>query len=138
MSRLIAAAVLAAALILSPLAGRDALAQSDTAMVQSTLYFGLESPDGGVSEQEWATFLADEISPRFPDGLTVLSAYGQGFSTKAYGTPMLSETTKMLIVVHPDAAEATDKLAELKRIYKERFAKTGVFHTRQPVEIVTD
>jgi len=138
MSRLIAAAVLAAALAFSPLAGRDALAQSDTPMVQSTLYFGLENPDGGVSEQEWATFLADEVTPRFPDGLTVLSAYGQGSSTKAYGTATLGETTKMLIIVHPDAAEATDKLTDLKKIYKERFAQTGVFHTRQPVQIVAD
>jgi len=138
MSRLIVAAVLAVLLSLSPLAGRGAIAQSDTAMVQSTLYFGLESPGGGVSEQEWATFLSDEVAPRFPDGLTVLSAYGQGSSTRAYGTATLGVTTKMLILVHPDTPEATAKLTELKSIYKERFAQTGVFHTRQPIQIVTD
>ncbi len=68
----------------------------------------------------------------------MLSAYGQGWATKAYGTPMNGETTKMLIIVRPDTAEATDKLSELKKLYKERFGETGVFHTRQPVEIVGD
>ncbi|MGX1306905.1 hypothetical protein AB7M35_001625 [Amorphus suaedae] len=136
MPRFIVAVVLAAFLAASPLMGRDASAQSDTAMVQSTIYFGMESPDGGVSEQEWSTFLADEVTPRFPDGLTVLSAYGQGTSTKASG--VLTETTKMLVIVHPDTAEATGKLGELKSIYKERFHQTGVFHTRQPVEVVAD
>jgi hypothetical protein len=138
MSRLLVSAVLAALLVLSPLSGGSASAQSDTTMVQSTLYFGLVSPAGGVSEQEWSSFLADEVTPRFPDGLTVVSAYGQGWSTKAYGTPMNGETTKMLIIVHPDATEAADKLSELKRLYKERFGEIGVFHTRQPVEIVGD
>ncbi|WP_051089700.1 DUF3574 domain-containing protein [Amorphus coralli] len=136
MSRLMFAAALAGALLLSPLAPRVALAQSDSPMVQSTVYFGLESPDGGVSEQQWATFVADEIAPRFPDGLTVLSAYGQGASTKPL--PMLGETTKVLILVHPDTPEAAEKLGTLKALYKERFAETGVFHTRQPIEIVTD
>jgi hypothetical protein len=138
MVRMFASAVLAAFLVLSPLALRDASAQSAPAMVQSMLYFGLVNADGGVSEQEWSTFLADEVAPRFPDGLTVLSAYGQGSSTKPGNLPMLGATTKVLIVVHPDTAEATGKLADLKNAYKERFGKIGVFHTRQAVEIVAD
>lgn len=138
MPRFIVAVVLAAFLAASPLMGRGASAQSDTAMVQSMLYFGLVNADGGVSEQEWSAFLADEVAPRFPDGLTVLSAYGQGSSTKPTNLPMLGATTKVLIVVHPDTAEATGKLADLKNAYKERFGKIGVFHTRQPVEVVAD
>lgn len=138
MVRLLTSAILAAILVLSPLADRPALAQSDTAMIQSTLYFGLVNKDGGVSEQEWSSFLADEVARRFPDGLTVVSAYGQGSSTKAYGTPMNGQTARMLIIVHPRSPEAADKLAELKTIYKERFPETGVFHTRQAVEIVAD
>ena len=31
-----------------------------------------------VSEEAWRTFLADEVTPRFPDGLTVLDAAGGG------------------------------------------------------------
>ena len=31
----------------------------------------------GVTEARWSRFLADEITPRFPDGLTVVDASGQ-------------------------------------------------------------
>ena len=32
---------------------------------------------GEVSDAEWRAFLETEVTPRFPDGLTVLTAYGQ-------------------------------------------------------------
>ena len=36
------------------------------------LYFGREIDTGReVSEAEWASFLNDEVTPRFPDGLSV-------------------------------------------------------------------
>ena len=42
------------------------------------LYFGRDKQDGGeVSEAEWASFLADTVTPRFPDGLSVLTVGGQ-------------------------------------------------------------
>ena len=31
----------------------------------------------GVTEAQWAKFVDREITPRFPDGLTVFNAYGQ-------------------------------------------------------------
>lgn len=138
MLRSIAAAVIAAVLLATPVVIRPAAAESTMDAIQSTLYFGLKSPQGGVSEQEWAAFLADEVTPRFPDGLTVLSAYGQGASTPPAQDRMIRETTKVLIIVHPDTPEASAKLAELKKIYKEQFTQSGVFHTRQPVQVVSD
>ena len=37
------------------------------------LLFGLGKQGGGeVSEEEWRAFLETEVTPRFPDGLTVL------------------------------------------------------------------
>ena len=39
------------------------------------LYFGRAMPGGGeVAEVQWNAFLAQSISPRFPDGLTVIDA----------------------------------------------------------------
>jgi hypothetical protein len=41
--------------------------------VRETLYFGRSRPDGGtVSDEEWKIFLADIVTPRFPEGLTVV------------------------------------------------------------------
>ena len=45
--------------------------------VQARLFFGLHRPAGTVSEPEWETFLADVVTARFPDGLTVFRSHGQ-------------------------------------------------------------
>jgi hypothetical protein len=76
------------------------------------------------------------ITPRFPDGLTVLQAYGQSGGNVATPGDVLAETTKMLIVVHPNTAEAAKALAEIKAEYKTRFHNLGVFHTDAPVRMV--
>lgn len=103
--------------------------------VQSTLYFGLKSSDGaGVSEQQWAKFLADVVTPRFPDGLTVLSAYGQGASPGP--DAVLAELTKVLIIVHPAGEAEAAKIAEIKAKYSKDFDQPGVFHTEANVRIV--
>ena len=39
--------------------------------VEVNLYLGRDKPAGGeVSDAEWASFLADTVTPRFPAGLT--------------------------------------------------------------------
>ena len=45
--------------------------------IRTTLYFGLSRPKGSVSELDWQIFLRDEVTRRFPDGLTVWQAEGQ-------------------------------------------------------------
>ncbi|MFM9858396.1 DUF3574 domain-containing protein [Pseudoxanthobacter sp. M-2] len=107
----------------------------EIAAVQTTLYFGLKSADGrGVSEQEWARFLAEVVTPRFPQGLTVVTAYGQGSNPGA--DAVLAELTKVLIVVHPDDEANAAKISEIKQKYSEDFGQTGVFHTEADVRIV--
>ncbi len=42
------------------------------------LFFGIADDSGNVvPEEEWELFLADTISPRFPDGLTIYDGRGQ-------------------------------------------------------------
>lgn len=50
---------------------------SSAPQVRTTLYFGLARPKGSVTELEWQIFLRDEVTRRFPDGLTVWEAEGQ-------------------------------------------------------------
>lgn len=54
------------------------------AWIRTELYFGLDIPPcpefpagGRVSEELWQTFVDEEITPRFPDGLSILHARGQ-------------------------------------------------------------
>lgn len=77
------------------------------------MFFGRGKPRGGaVSDGEWKDFLAAEVTPRFPDGLTVVDAGGQWRDSKgAVGR----EGTKLLIVLAepgPDAVRRTEEIAE--------------------------
>lgn len=97
------------------------------------LYFGREKGDGSeVSEQEWQDFLADEVTPRFPDGLTVLDGRGQWLDSDE--DRLYREGTKVLNVLVPIEAtsESQAALDEISNIYVERFDQQVVFKTAAP------
>jgi Protein of unknown function (DUF3574) len=102
-----------------------------TASVVSTLFFGMASRDGrGVSEQAWDGFLATVVTPRFPDGLTVLSGYGQYRGPSAGA--IVRETTKVLLVVHAGTAEQEQAIAEIIAAYRRAFDQEAVLHLARP------
>lgn len=130
------AAFVAIFLVLAPVASADQHPWPEAPVIQTQLYFGLRTADGeGVSEQAWTRFLAEIVTPRFPDGLTVLNAYGQSRRGAPQPDDMLAETTKLLIIVHPNTAEAQVAIGEIKAGYSERFRQNGVFHVDFPARI---
>ena len=93
------------------------------AQLRTTLYFGLARPKGSVSELEWQLFLRDEVSARFPNGLTVWEAEGQWrVSDGVIG----HERSKVLLLVHPDAAKARTAVLELIDHYRKKFDQESV------------
>lgn len=105
--------------------------------VQTTLYFGLGLKGGGeVDEAEWRHFLADTVSPRFPDGLTVIPAMGQWRDPKTKDAEIVSESTKIVVIVHPQTPAAAQAIVEIRQIYVKRFRQDAVLQTDQPVRIV--
>ena len=97
------------------------------------VYFGLAKGSGEtVTEEEWQSFLSDTVTPRFPDGLTVLDARGQWFDTEA--GRLYRESTKLLNVLVP--ADATDSgvnsVHDISDVYKRRFEQEAVFYTSLP------
>ena len=91
--------------------------------VRTTLYFGLARPKGAVSELEWQLFLRDEVTRRFPDGLTVWEAEGQ-WQTPA-GT-IDREQSKVLLLVHPDTAAARRSVQDVIETYRKSFEQQSV------------
>jgi len=91
--------------------------------VRTTLYFGMARPKGSVSELEWQLFLRDEVTTRFPDGLTVWGADGQWRS--AAGT-IDHEQSKVLLLVHPDTAAARQAVQAVITQYRQKFDQEGV------------
>lgn len=136
------AALLLACLLL-PIAARAEEAAPATlkpgisvVMIETKLLFGLASADGsGVSDQEWESFLASEVTPRFPDGLTVVAAYGQ-VNGEAHGTAqVVREGMRLVLIYHPDTPEAAAKLAEIRKVYSERFHQWGVLQVTNAVRV---
>src|SRR5947207_7650709 len=60
-----------------PSAAVQSCGTASAPQLRTTLYFGLARPKGSVSELEWQMFLRDEVTSRFPQGLTVWEADGQ-------------------------------------------------------------
>ena len=91
-----------------------------TAYMRTTLYFGLARPTGMVSEAEWQTFLREDVTPRFPDGLTVLEGDGQW--RRPDGT-IGREHAKVLVILHDDKPSTHEALQALVMRYKQVFAQ---------------
>ena len=91
--------------------------------VRTTLYFGLTRDKGAISELEWQIFLRDEVTRRFPDGLTAWDAEGQ-WRTPA-GT-IDQERSKVLLLVHADTNEARRAVQELIATYRKMFEQQSV------------
>jgi hypothetical protein len=96
---------------------------TSTPRIRTTLYFGLARPKGAVSELEWQVFLRDEVTKRFPDGLTVWEAKGQW---RAPGGDIDHEQSKVLLLVHPDTAEARQSVQEVIASYRRLFEQQSV------------
>jgi hypothetical protein len=78
----------------------------------------------GVSEAAWRQFLAAEVTPRFPDGLTVIDAAGQ-WRDRVRGT-IVREPSKIVIIVMSDRARDEARIAAVIDAYKRRFRQQSV------------
>ena len=130
--RLVEATVVAASLGACAQAGAPAVCTAPLKpALEIDLYFGRDKQGGGeVSEAEWAAFLTDTVTPRFPDGLSVLNVEGQ---TREPSGRIVRERTKLLVVVVFDAPAHQGKVREIIEAYNSRFGQHGVFRSEQPV-----
>jgi hypothetical protein len=78
----------------------------------------------GVGDAAWARFLAREITPRFPDGLTVVDAAGQ-WRNPASGR-VTREPSRLVIIVTSADARVDDGIAAVVAVYKQRFHQKSV------------
>jgi hypothetical protein len=78
----------------------------------------------GVNESAWARFVAREITPRFPDGLTVSNATGQ-WRDRESGT-IVREPSKRVEIVLPGAAGDEARLEAVVAAYKREFHQQSV------------
>jgi hypothetical protein len=94
------------------------------AYVRDELYFGRSQPGGGVvSDAQWQKFVDTEVTPRFPDGLTVTDAYGQFLNSAGN---LAREDSKVLILLYVSTPERERSILEIIDAYKSRFQQESV------------
>ena len=95
--------------------------------ISDLIYFGTEKPGGTVSDEEWAAFLREVVTPRFPDGLTTWRASGQWRSADG---SLTREDSHVLNLVHAGDAKAEGAIGALIGEYKTRFRQEAVLRVR--------
>jgi Protein of unknown function (DUF3574) len=94
-----------------------------SARTRTTLYFGLSRKGGTVSEREWRSFLRNEVTPRFPEGLTVWQADGQYRTSDG---SVARERAKVLLLVHDDTPSVKEAIEAIIGRYKGLFQQESV------------
>jgi hypothetical protein len=92
-------------------------------MVRAELIFGTERQSlPPVTDEEWKTFVDDEIAQRFPDGFTLLDGQGEWRGSRG----IVREKSHVLIIWYSPSPEQQDKIEALRSIYKKRFGQDSV------------
>ena len=114
---------LAAALTVLPSLAAAQCAEGAMLWDRSELYFGLSRAGGGITAPEFTGFLDEEVTPRFPDGMTVLTAQGRWRNGEG---EIIKEDSMMVILLHPPGGDAPGRIAEIREAYKARFDQQSV------------
>ncbi len=104
--------------------------------VDTKLYFGLgpaDHPEQGVSEADWRAFLDKQVTPRFPDGLSVIDVFGQWQGKNETAPERLR--TKMLIIDYLDTQENRDKIDAIRAAWKQKTGDQSVMRVTEPAEV---
>ena len=79
---------------------------------------------GTAGDARWRQFLAREVTPRFPDGLTVYETYGQWRDPRR--NVIVREKSRVLRIIVAADASAQEKIAAVAEAYKLQFSQKSV------------
>jgi hypothetical protein len=92
--------------------------------VRTELYFGTARSNGVVTEAEFREFVDHHVTPRFPQGLTLLKGDGQfpGEDT------VIKEQSFVLILLYPydTRDEGARHIERIRALYQEEFEQRSV------------
>lgn len=114
----------------------DATDAATPGWVQTELYFSIALEGAENLPQraaEWEIFIAEEVTPRLPDGLTVLDGIGQWQTANRAAPPRLQ--SKIIVALHPDTAEHHDRLQAIRDAWLERTGQQSVLRVVTPVDV---
>ena len=113
---------------------RGALAGSLN-FARTELFFGTAKADGSVvTESQFFAFVDQEITPRFPDGLTILKADGQ---FRGANGAIVKEESFVLILLYPaeDFRANSRRINEIRNLYLAQFQQESVLRVDDPFAV---
>jgi hypothetical protein len=94
--------------------------------VRTELFFGLSRPGGRISQRQFDHFVDDKITPRFPDGLTLLSGRGQ---FRLDDGDIVEEGSKVLVLLHEGGDSRSADIDAIRAEYVDQFDQQSVLRT---------
>jgi uncharacterized protein DUF3574 len=105
--------------------------------IRTELYFGFCKKDGTeVTSEEWKKFVDDEVTPRFPEGLTIVEAAGQ---FRLASGIIVHENSRMVILVYrrKDRTKLDLRIEAIRTAYCKKFDQESVMRVdlRRSIEV---
>ncbi|MBC8075862.1 MAG: DUF3574 domain-containing protein [Chloroflexales bacterium] len=123
----------AATLVPAPSALAESSKKLETEpFIRSELFFGSERGDEPeVSDAEFKQFLDESVTPRFPDGLTVLKGFGQ---FREANNVIVQESSFVLILLYPNETrrDSSNKIEAIRAEYLSLFGQESVLRVDDP------
>ena len=100
----------------------------EDAVVSDRLFCGLSIPGGGeVTQQQLDAFIAEVVTPRFPEGFTLWRAKGQWRGG--------DEASFVIEIIHPFDAKIEAAVHEIAEEYRSRFHQDAVMRVTVPAKL---
>ncbi|MBS0583715.1 MAG: DUF3574 domain-containing protein [Proteobacteria bacterium] len=122
------------------LAGDAAHPEATKNWVRTELYFGVgvisdqgEEANAAANEARWRDFLDREVTPRFPDGLSVFDVYGQWRTQGQSHVERLH--SKVIMLLHADAPKQRADLDAIRAAWKKETGDLSVLRVTQPADV---
>lgn len=91
---------------------------------RTELFFGRSKPNGAtVTDAELKAFIDREVTPQFPDGLTLLSGTGQFKNSTG---AIVKEQSTLLIVLYPLTDDRGVAIERIRQSYRTAFQQESV------------
>ena len=92
-------------------------------LTRTELYFA------SVPVADWNAFLAQEVTPRFPDGLSWFDVQGQWLAKSG---KVVKLPSRMLIIIHEPSAARDRAVDEIRSAFKKRYHQQSVLRVSFP------
>jgi hypothetical protein len=102
---------------------------------RTELFFGTAKADGTVvTDEDFNAFIDEIVTPRFPDGLTLLRADGQ---FRGENGVIVKEASFVLILLYPVEGfrESSRKINVIRERYKDAFLQESVLRVDDPFAV---